>query len=83
MLDSTLSEESLPNIQSELPLVQHETISSHPISCYLGEETDSHLSITSVEVVAETNNIPFESAFLQTKYPQLPQPLPMSPEVDV
>ncbi|KAK4823306.1 hypothetical protein QYF61_000519, partial [Mycteria americana] len=59
MLDNPFSEEKFPNIQSKPPLAQLETISSCPITCYLGEETDPHLSTTSS----------------QAKQSQLPQPL--------
>ncbi|KAK4822050.1 hypothetical protein QYF61_008859 [Mycteria americana] len=59
MLDNPFSEVKFPNIQSKPPLVQLEAISSCPITCYLGEETDPHLSTTS----------------FQAKQPQLPQPL--------
>ncbi|KAK4815340.1 hypothetical protein QYF61_000172 [Mycteria americana] len=47
MLDNPFSEVKFPNIQSKPPLVQLEAISSRPITCYLGEETDPHLSTTS------------------------------------
>ncbi|KAK4808355.1 hypothetical protein QYF61_026958 [Mycteria americana] len=40
MLDNPFSEEKFPNIQSKPPLAQLEAISSCPITCYLGEETD-------------------------------------------
>ncbi|KAK4828693.1 hypothetical protein QYF61_000531 [Mycteria americana] len=59
MLDNPFSEEKFPNIQSKPPLAQLEAISSCPITCYLGEETDPHLSTTS----------------FQAKQSQLPQPL--------
>ncbi|KAK4827772.1 hypothetical protein QYF61_021517 [Mycteria americana] len=59
MLDNPFSEVKFPNIQSKPPLAQLEAISSHPITCYLGEETDPHLSTTS----------------FQAKQPQFPQPL--------
>ncbi|KAK4831704.1 hypothetical protein QYF61_018756, partial [Mycteria americana] len=59
MLDNPFSEEKIPNIQSKPPLAQLEAISSCPITCYLGEETDPLLSTTS----------------FQAKQPQLPQPL--------
>ncbi|KAK4817142.1 hypothetical protein QYF61_002876 [Mycteria americana] len=62
MLDNPLGEEKFPNIQSKPPLAQLEAISSCPITCYLGEETDPHLSTTS----------------FQAKQPQLPQPLLIS-----
>ncbi|KAK4811265.1 hypothetical protein QYF61_022162 [Mycteria americana] len=59
MLDNPFSEEKFPNIPSKPPLVQLEAISSCPITSYLGEETDPHLSTTS----------------FQAKQSQLPQPL--------
>ncbi|KAK4831521.1 hypothetical protein QYF61_018123 [Mycteria americana] len=59
MLDNPLGEEKFPNIQSKPPLAQLEAISSRSITCYLGEETDPHLSTTS----------------FQAKQSQLPQPL--------
>ncbi|KAK4826133.1 hypothetical protein QYF61_005285 [Mycteria americana] len=59
MLDNPLGEEKFPNIQSKPPLAQLEAISSCPITSYLGEETDTHLSTTS----------------FQAKQSQLPQPL--------
>ncbi|KAK4830238.1 hypothetical protein QYF61_009305 [Mycteria americana] len=49
MLDNPFSEEKFPNIQSKPPLAQLEAISSRPIICYLGEETNPHLSITSLQ----------------------------------
>ncbi|KAK4829890.1 hypothetical protein QYF61_007282 [Mycteria americana] len=59
MLDNPFSEVKFPNIQSKPPLAQLEAISSRPITCYLGEETDPHLATTSC----------------QAKPPQFPQPL--------
>ncbi|KAK4828611.1 hypothetical protein QYF61_000063 [Mycteria americana] len=49
MLDNPFGEEVFPKIQSKPPLVQLEAISSHTITCYLGKETDSHLSTTSFQ----------------------------------
>ncbi|KAK4827151.1 hypothetical protein QYF61_015105 [Mycteria americana] len=49
MLDNLFSEEKFPNIQSKPPLAQLEAISSCPITCYLGQETDPHLSTTSFQ----------------------------------
>ncbi|KAK4824024.1 hypothetical protein QYF61_009615 [Mycteria americana] len=59
MLENPFSEGKFPNIQSKPPLAQLEAISSCPITCYLGEETDPHLSTTS----------------FQAKQSQFPQPL--------
>ncbi|KAK4830578.1 hypothetical protein QYF61_011756 [Mycteria americana] len=75
MLDNPFSEEKFPNIQSKPPLVQLEAISSRPITCYLGEETDPHLSTTSFQVVVESDEVSPQPPFLQAKQSQLPQPL--------
>ncbi|KAK4828407.1 hypothetical protein QYF61_026161 [Mycteria americana] len=75
MLDNPLGEEKFPNIQSKPPLAQLEAISSCPITCYLGEETDPHLSTTSFQVVVESDEVSPEPPFLQAKQSQLPQPL--------
>ncbi|KAK4822619.1 hypothetical protein QYF61_017824 [Mycteria americana] len=48
MLHNPFSEVKFPNIQSKPPL-QLEVISSCPMACYLGEETDPHLSTTSFQ----------------------------------
>ncbi|KAK4829778.1 hypothetical protein QYF61_006577 [Mycteria americana] len=75
MLDNPLGEEKFPNIQSKPPLAQLEAISSCPITCYLGEETDPHLSTTSFQAVVESNKVSPQPPFLQAKRSQLPQPL--------
>ncbi|KAK4810597.1 hypothetical protein QYF61_007334 [Mycteria americana] len=75
MLDNPLGEEKFPNIQSKPPLAQLEAISSCPITCYMEEETDPHLSTTSFQVVEESNKVSPQPPFLQAKQSQLPQPL--------
>ncbi|KAK4815867.1 hypothetical protein QYF61_009918 [Mycteria americana] len=65
MLDNPLSEEKFLNIQSKPPLAQLEAISSCPITCYLGEETDPHLSTTSFQVVEESDKVSPQPPFLQ------------------
>ncbi|KAK4830741.1 hypothetical protein QYF61_013191 [Mycteria americana] len=75
MLDKDFGEEFFPNIQSKPPLVQLETIASHPMACYLGEETDTDLATTSFQVVVESNKVSPQPPFLQAKQPQFPQPL--------
>ncbi|KAK4820460.1 hypothetical protein QYF61_027037 [Mycteria americana] len=42
---------------------------------YLGEETNTHLSTASFQVVVESNKVSPEPPFLQAKQPQFPQPL--------
>ncbi|KAK4830776.1 hypothetical protein QYF61_013609 [Mycteria americana] len=75
MLDNPLGEEIFPNTQSKPPLAQLEAISSCPITCYLGEETDPHPSTTSFQVVVESDKVSPQLPFLQAKQPQFPQPL--------
>ncbi|KAK4829036.1 hypothetical protein QYF61_001841 [Mycteria americana] len=50
-------------------------ISSCPITCYLGEENNPHLSTPSFQVVVESNKVSPQPLLLQAKQPQLPQPL--------
>ncbi|KAK4806225.1 LOW QUALITY PROTEIN: hypothetical protein QYF61_013369 [Mycteria americana] len=75
MLDNPFSEVKFPNIQSKPPLAQLEAVSSCPITCYLGEETDPHLPTTSFQVDVESNKVSPQPPFLQAKQPQFPQPL--------
>ncbi|KAK4810193.1 hypothetical protein QYF61_010966 [Mycteria americana] len=75
MLDNPFSEVKFPNIQFKPPLAQLEAISSCPISCYLGEETDPHLSTASFQVVVESDEVSPQPPSLQAKQPQFPQPL--------
>lgn len=49
MVDNPFSEEILPDTQPEPPLVQIEAISSHLVTCYLGDEADTHLTTTSFQ----------------------------------
>lgn len=50
MLDYTVSDEIYPNVQSKPPMVPLEAISSWPVACFLGEETDPHLTTMSFQV---------------------------------
>ncbi|KAK4816344.1 hypothetical protein QYF61_015658 [Mycteria americana] len=75
MLDDTFGEEIVPHMQSKPPLAKLEAISSRPITCYLGEETDPHLSTTSFQVVIQSDKVSPQPPFLQIKQSQLPQPL--------
>ncbi|KAK4827323.1 hypothetical protein QYF61_016573 [Mycteria americana] len=73
VLDNPFREEKFPNIQSKPPLVQLEAISSCPMACYLGEETDPHLSTPSFQAVVESDEVSPQPPFLQAKQPQVPQ----------
>ena len=75
MLDNPFSEEIFPNIQSEPPLAQLEAVSSRPITCYLGKETNTHLVTTFFQVVVESEKVSPQPPFLRAKQPQFPQQL--------
>jgi len=47
MLDNPFCEDLFPNIQSKPSLMLLEAIFSHPITCYLGEETNTCLTAAS------------------------------------
>ena len=54
--------------------MQLEATASHPITSYLGEETNTRLTPTSFQVVVESNKVSPQPPLLQTEQPQLPQP---------
>ncbi|KAK4815248.1 hypothetical protein QYF61_023695 [Mycteria americana] len=68
----------LTTLSSKPPLAQLEAISSCPMACYLGEETNTHLAATSFQIVVESDKVSPQPPFLQAKQPQVPQPLPIS-----
>ena len=37
--------------------MKFEAVSSHPVTSYLGEETNTHLTTTSFQVVLESNKV--------------------------
>ena len=53
--------------------MQLEATASHPITSYLGEETNSCFTTTSFKVVVQSNKVPPQPPFLQAKQPQFPQ----------
>jgi len=75
MPDHSFSKEIFPNIQSKPPLTQLEATASCPIASYLGEGTNTCLTTTSFQIVAENNKVSPQPPLLQTKQPQLLQPL--------
>jgi len=75
MSDHSFSKEIFPNTQSKPPQMQPEAIACHPITSYLGEETNTCLVTTSFQVAVESDKVPPQPTFLQTKQPQFPQPL--------
>ena len=71
----SFNKEIFPNIQSKPPLTQFEAIASHSITCYLGEETNTHLNTTVCQLVVESNKVFLQPPLLQTKQSQFPQSL--------
>jgi len=57
VFDNFFSEETFPNTRHKLPMVQLEAISTCPIACYLGEEVDTHPTITFFQVVVESSKV--------------------------
>ena len=55
--------------------MQLEAISSHSIASNLGEDTNTHLTAASIQVVVESNKVSPQPPLLQTKQSQLPQTL--------
>jgi len=51
--------------------MQLEVVSSCPVTCFLGEETNSHPATTSIQVAVESGAP--QPPFLQTKLPEFPQ----------
>jgi len=73
--DNPCGEDIFPDIESKPRLAQPEAISSRPTTCYVGEETDSHLTTASFQVVAESGVVSPQPPLLQVKPPQFPQQL--------
>lgn len=49
MVDNLFREEILPDTQTKPPLIQTEAIASHLVTCYLGDEADTHHATTSFQ----------------------------------
>ena len=69
----SFSKEIFPNVQSKLPLTKLEAVSSHPIASYLVEETNTHLTTTSFQVVVVSNKVSPQPPLLQNKQSQFLQ----------
>lgn len=67
MPDCPFIDKIFTRILSKPPLMQPEAISSHPLDSYLGEQTNPHLPSASFQVVVESDKVPPEPPFLQTK----------------
>jgi len=72
MPDHSFSKEIFPNIQSKPLLMQLEAIASHLIASYLGEQTNTCLTITSFQVAVESDKVS-PQPLLQTEQPQFSQ----------
>ena len=80
MLDNPFSEEIFPNVQPEPPLMQLEAISCYSSTCYLGEETNVHLTTSFFQVAVESDKVSPQPPLLQTKVSQFPQLLKKNPQ---
>lgn len=58
MFDNPFNQEIFPHVQYKPLLMQLETILSHPVPSYLGEETDAHLATSSVQAVVGSEEVP-------------------------
>ena len=63
MPEHPFAEEIVLNIQPKPPLVQLEAVSSCPVTCYLGEDTDPQLTTTSFQVAVESDKVPPGASF--------------------
>ena len=73
MPDNPFSEEIFPDIRSKPSLAHLEAVFSYPVTSFLGEEIDTHLTTISFEMVVESNKVSPQPGFLQAKQPQFPQ----------
>jgi len=73
------SQNFFPNIQLETPLMPLEAIPSHPITSYMGEEADAHLTTTFFQAVIEVNMVSIEPSLLLIKQSLFPQMLLIRP----
>lgn len=69
VLDKPFGEEVFPNTQPKPPVVQLQAISSCPIACDLGQETDTQLTPSSFQAAVEVDKFPPEPPLLQIKTP--------------
>lgn len=54
-----------PNIQPMFPLVQLKIVSSCSVSCYLEKQTNTHLTIATLQEVVGSDKVTSDSPFLQ------------------
>ena len=59
--------------------MQLEAIPPSPITSYVGEEANSHLTTASLQVVVESNKVSPEPPLLLTRYSQFTQSLLIRP----
>lgn len=71
-VDNAFHEEIL--LMPNPPLVQLETISSHSVACYLGEELNTYLATPFFQVAVESDRVFPEPAFLLKILHQHPYP---------
>ena len=70
VLNNPFCKEVFPDIQPKLTLAQLEAISPHPVTCQQWEETNPALAVSTFQVLEESNKVPPQPPFPQTKQPQ-------------
>lgn len=74
-LNHSFRKEIFSNILPESSLTQLKAIPSSPVPSYMGEEVNSHLFITSFQILVENNKVSPEAPLFQTWQSQFTQPL--------
>jgi len=67
VFDHPLGKEMLPNVKSGSPLVQLQTIPTHPITGSQGEELNTSLCTSPPQEAAESNKVAPQPALLQMR----------------
>ena len=75
MLSNPFCKEVFPDSQPKLTLAQLEAISPRPVTCHQCEETNSTLTVSTFQVLEESNKVSPQPPLPNTKQPQFLQSL--------
>ena len=73
VLNNPFCQEVSPDIQPKLTLAQLEAIVPHPVTCHQGEKTNPILTVITFQILEESNKVPLQPPYPQTKQPQFRQ----------
>ena len=73
VVNNPFCKEVLPDIQPKLTLAQLQAISPHPVTCHQWEETNPALTISTFQILEESNEVSPQPSFPHTKQPQILQ----------